>query len=150
MRSYSSPFCVSIFVASVGCTGPQVQSTDDLIRRGLDQSLPHASTFRWQADFDRLIYDIPRAVQQLHWTSIAVRVVPPSTEEGETINAEALLPNGHLAYIAAWKSHDGFITVAARVGHFGDRRQEDALIAQLAKVLRGKPSRRHRQEFDLP
>lgn len=143
------PF-VMILAGTVGCPGPRVQQTDHLSGPGFDPSMPNASMARWQADFDRLIYDIPRAVKKLHWGLIAVRNDPLANQQETVIRAEALLPNGHVAHMVAWKSQDGFITFVARVGYFGDRRQEGDLIKQLAKVLRGRPSRRHRQAFELP
>lgn len=139
-----------ILASFSGCSGPQVQPIDHLTGSGLDQSLPNASLARWEADFDRLIYDIPRAVKKLHWGLIGVQNVPSATGEVTVLRAEALLPNGHVATIVAWRSHSGFMAVALRVGHFGDRRQERVFISQLAKILRGKPSRRHRQTFELP
>lgn len=139
-----------ILVCSAGCSLPRIPPGGDFPDPGLDPPLPNASMFRWQADFNRVLYDIPRAVQQLHWGLAAVRLVPRSSGEGEIVRAKAVLPNGHEANMAAWKLHHGTIVVAVRVGHFGDSRHEEAFVAQLAKVLRGKPSRRHRQEFELP
>ena len=135
-----------LLVGLVGCQMPQIEPTNHLTGPGLDQPLPDASMATWPAAFDRLIYDIPRAIQRLHWAMLTVCQDPSAP----VIQAAALLPDGREATLFAWKSREGLITLALRVGHFGDRRQERACIAAMRAVLSGKPSRRHRQGFQLP
>ena len=137
---------LALLFGLVGCQMPQIEPTNHLTGPGLDRPLPDASMASWPAAFDRLIYDIPRAIKRLHWGMLTVRQDP----DAPVIRATALLPDGREATLFAWEPRQGLITVALRVGHFGDRRQERACIAAVRAVLRGKPSRRHRQGFQLP
>lgn len=143
-------------VCVAGCVQLTVRSIDRLSGAAINEPFPDASVAQWPADFKRLVYDIPRAVKKHHWGMLGLKQHGPEGGDTETeaseriIRAAALLPDGRSATIVAWPEDETTIAVALRVGPFGDALQEEAFLVRLAQVMRGKPSRRHRQEFELP
>lgn len=144
----------ALLVCVMGCEAIRIRATDRLIAPGIDEPFSGASMAQWPADFNRLIYDIPWAIKKLHWGLLGIRQISvdpgPARLATQIVRGAALLPDGRTATIVAWPVNDSTIGVAWRVGHFGDRRQERNFIRCLAQVLRGKPSRKQRQGFELP
>ncbi len=146
---------MALAVCGVGCEAVPIRATNQLNIGPTHLVFIGASVAKWPADFDRLIYDIPRTVRRVNWGLLNVKSLPVngnarSRSQPPIIRASALLPDGRTATVIAWPASDRAIGVALRVGHFGDRRQEGRFIRHLAQVLRGKPSRKHRQAFELP
>jgi len=131
-----------------GCHGPLVEPMDHLKEAGLDEPFPGASGAHWRADFDRLIYDIPRAMEKHHWGMLSIKQV---TADGDRlVRASGLLVDGREAKLVAWPSGKNSVAVALRVGRFGDPDQEQAFINRLAEVLRGKIGRLQRRATRYP
>ena len=146
-------------LVGVGCAGPAIHPTDHLAGPGVDEPFLDGSMARWGADFNRVIYDIPRAVKRSHWGLLHAQPDGPDepgvtpdgvSSTGRVVRARALLPDGRTATIIAWSADEGAIAVVVRVGRFGDRPMERVFISELAQVLRGKPGRRQRVDAITP
>ena len=139
------------------CAGPHRFSsgTDPTVSRS-DSSLPGGSAAHWSADYRRLTADIPRAVRNLDWAMLRLEAHPPAGDGAESspderrIVASVLLPNERRGLIDARPEADGRIRVAIRVGRQGDVANQRRFLAELARVLRGKPAREYRGRFEAP
>ena len=137
---------------AIGCQS-EPKPIDPVQAGVLDEPFPHASATQLKGDFNRLVYDIPRAVKKHHWGMLNLEPFTankPGEPSKQSVRAQALLPDDRTASLIAWRVDQNAIGIAMRVGHFGDPGREHAFFDELARVLRGKPSRRHRQGFELP
>ncbi len=140
-----------------GCGGVAVERIEDLGVAGIGEPFPSASMARLGGGFDRLVDDIPRAVKQHHWGLLSLRRSRVEhahrvrrDQTSEVIRARALLPDGREAEMVAWPVGEDRVGMAVRVGRGGDADAEKAFLKRFARVLRGRPSRRHRQGVALP
>ncbi len=136
----------------VGCDSLTIVSVDRLTAPGLDELFPHASMANITGDYQRLNYDIPRAMKASHWGMLSLTHEPAGSARARhsVLRAAALLPDGRTATIVAWSKNERVVSVAVRVGNLGDGEREKDFLAQLGSVLRGKPSRTHRFDQTLP
>ena len=141
--------CVGLVV---GCDSVEIVSVDRLSAPGLDEPFPHASMAILLGDYDRLEYDIPRAMKACHWGKISLTQGPAGSAQtgGPILRARALLPDGRTATMVAWPKGERLVSVSVRVGHRGDREWERDYLTQLGSILRGKPSRTQRFDQTLP
>jgi len=129
-----------------------------LVAPGLDEAFPGARQATVDGEFSRVPEDITRAVTRLHWGMMSVSpgsrdMMKRLIEEHApvTVRARALLPDGRTARIYVWRQGEPRrLSVAVRVGEFGDASREGQFVGALASTLEGRAKRQRGGVIRVP
>jgi len=120
--------------------------------------LQPASTGTLNGDPQRLAADVQRSIRKSHWGLLKLEsrgIVdhndpePPPPDGPVVVAARALLPNDLEAHIVVWETAPQRVSVAIRVGSFGNANLEHRWLHKFADVLAGPPAPK-RFEYRLP
>jgi hypothetical protein len=158
-----APLLALCFALAAGCGVPSLPAvqtetvdaaslTGDVIPAGRPVNMTLA---RWAAPANRLLDDIPRAIQRHEWAALHIEpqvdaMLPGASLPTMAISATALLPDDREAAILAWRIADHEVAVAVRVGYFGDPAAERDFLARVRQVMAGKPKPKRGGTFELP
>lgn len=101
-------------------------------------------------DSGRVESDIVRSFERSSWAKLRSSVAADASADSPRWAAAAVMPDGRTAYVIARRSSAGVVSIAVRVGAFGDEASERGYARVLAGSLvdKARPKRDH--TFTLP
>lgn len=98
----------------------------------------------------RVESDIVRSFERSHWAKLRSSVTPPTASSQARWRAAAILPDGRTTNVIARRTDAGDVSIAIRVGAFGDAATEHDYARVLAGSLLEKPRPKRDHTFTLP